>query len=182
MGRLKFPCRPRSREKNFLLHRNFSFHTSINLTPLRCSLVSVSHQRINLPVSSVALETGKARLKEPTDGPCSSSGGCAGVRTDPSVSQRRTRGRKSFFNENNKKFLYLRYLMAIKAFHRTGLARESRGSSLMKSCRTNKKVASFREEQGAFPDPAATTLEPGLPAARNRAEISSSGLESFTRF
>ena len=46
----------------------------------------------------------------------------------------------------NKKILYLRYLMAIKAFHRIGLAKESRGSSLMKSCNTDKVVNCLRED------------------------------------
>lgn len=40
--------------------------------------------------------------------------------------------------------------MAIKAFHRTGLAKESRGSSLMRSCRTDKEVKWFREDRASF--------------------------------
>lgn len=37
---------------------------------------------------------------------------------------------------NNKDFFYLRYLMAIKTFQRTGLAKVFRGSSFIKSCNT----------------------------------------------
>lgn len=40
--------------------------------------------------------------------------------------------------------------MAIKAFHRIGLAKESRGSSLMKSCHTNEEVKHFRKDLGIF--------------------------------
>ena len=55
-------------------------------------------------------------------------------------------GGNFFFNEKKQKILYLRYLMAIKAFHRIGLAKESRGSSLMKSCNTDKAVNHLRED------------------------------------
>lgn len=64
-------------------------------------------------------------------------GGYTGVSTDQkSVDQKKDLGEEIFFSMRARKLLYLRYLMAIKAFHRTGLARESRGSSLMKSCNT----------------------------------------------
>lgn len=50
--------------------------------------------------------------------------------------------------KSNKGFVYLRYLMAIKAFHLTGLAKEFRGSSFIKSWNTHthtKEVIHFRK-------------------------------------
>lgn len=74
--------------------------------------------------------------------------------------------------------------MAIKAFHRTGVAKESRGSSLMKSCHRQGGEKSQKESRG-FPfskDAAATSLDPWVLSGRNTAEICSLGLASFTRF
>lgn len=62
--------------------------------------------------------------------------------------------------------------MAIKAFHRTGLAKESRGSSLMKSCRTNKEAKCFRKGRGV----------PRCSSARNMAELGALGCGTVTRF
>lgn len=42
--------------------------------------------------------------------------------------------------------------MAIKAFHRIGLAKESRGSSLMKSCNTDKAGEPSQGGLGEFLD------------------------------
>lgn len=47
---------------------------------------------------------------------------------------------KHICTKNNKDFFYLRYLMAIKAFHLTGLAKEFRGSSFIESWNTKKEA------------------------------------------
>ena len=52
---------PIGQEKLFL-HRNFSPHTSINLTFICSLLVPVSHQMIRLSVNSVTLEKEKAPI------------------------------------------------------------------------------------------------------------------------
>lgn len=52
--------------------------------------------------------------------------------------------------KSNKGFVYLRYLMAIKAFHLTGLAKEFRGSSFIKSWNTQKKRSNISERLGSL--------------------------------
>lgn len=93
-------------------------------------------------------------------------------------------GEELLFQQEQQKFLYLRYLMAIKAFHRTGVAKESRGSSLMKSCH-RQEGEMFQKGSREFPfskDAAATSLDPWVPSGRNTAKSCSLGLASFTHF